>query len=305
MVLYKVYSQEHRICYFAHPCSTAVIFQTACLLITFLSPLFTSYFTSGFYYKELTYTEQPTVSFLGRYNIIINSLSSSIFSSSEARLNNYFTSNYEPSTLKTGIPRDVDGDGIIDQLTISMDVILPTSISGRSIDLWLIFQYTLNEYPLVNMQTLGLISLKAPWSLANNSTVTIYGQLRFQQEQPILSYTNVSALYGSIIDYQNNLIIPSFDDILSNYSSRAYSTRFDEQYVQWSSSDSTNLQLTIKVIVNTGPQRIRYVPSFWKEFRWTWIQYVTALLPFFYVMNKVKEFVFSNGLVRAAVRKYP
>ena len=59
MVLYKVYSQEHRIRYFADPCSTAVLFQIVCILITFLAPLFTSYFTSGFYYKELTYNEQP------------------------------------------------------------------------------------------------------------------------------------------------------------------------------------------------------------------------------------------------------
>jgi len=92
MVLYKVYSQEYRIRYFAHPCSTAVLFQIACLLFTFLPPLFTGYFTSGFYYKELSYSEQPNVTFLQRYNLIISSPSTLIFSSSEAILNNYFLS---------------------------------------------------------------------------------------------------------------------------------------------------------------------------------------------------------------------
>jgi len=307
MVLYKIYSQEHRIRYLAHPCSTAVVFQAFFLLLTFLSPLFTSYFTSGFYYKELTYTEQPQISFLGQYNIIIDSLSSFIFSSSDARLNNYFISNYYPTVLTIDIPRDVNSDGITDQQTITMDVTLPGTISDQIVNVWLIFQYTLNQYPLVNMQTLGLISLKAPSSLSTNSTVIIYGELCFQQQQPILSYINVSALEGPIIDYGTNNIVPSFDDILSDYRSRNYSTIFNEQYVQWisSSSSSSSTLLKIKVIVNNSPQLIRYVPSFWKEFRWAWIQYVTALLPFYYVANKVKEFVFSNGLVRAVVKKSP
>jgi hypothetical protein len=305
MVLYQIYSQEHRIRYFAHPYSTAVLFQIACILLTFLLPLFSSYFTSGFYYKELTYSEQPQVTFREEYNVIIGSSTSLIFSSSDARLNNYFTSSFTPSTLTTDIPRDVDGDGIIDQQTLTIDMILPQLISGEAIDIWLIFQYKLNQYPLVNMETLGLISLKAPSSLFENTTVNIYGQLRFQQREPILSYTNTSYLQGPIIDYGIYSIVPSFTDILDNYRFRNYSTRFDAQYVQWSSapSNSTNIQLTMRIVVNTGSQFIRYVPNFWKEFRWAWIQYVTGLLPFFYIANKVKEFVFSNGLVRTVIKK--
>jgi hypothetical protein len=305
MVLYKVYSQEHRIRYFSHPCSSAILFQLICLLLTFLPPLFTGYFTSEFYYKELTYTEQPNVTFHGGYDIVIDSLSSPVFSSSDARLNNYFISTYYPSTIETSIPTDVNGDGTIDQYTISINVVLPSSISDTTINLWLLFQYALIQYPLINMETLGIIPLKAPSSLSNNSTVTVYGQLSFQQRQPILSYQNDSYTAAPIINYGTYSIVPSFNDILGQYRTRNYYTTFDQQYVQWSSSDSTDRQLTIKVIVNTGPQVIRYVPSFWKVFRWAWIQYVTGLLPFIYVIHKVKEFVFSNGLVRTVVRKSP
>jgi hypothetical protein len=314
MVLYKVYSQEYRVRYFAHPCSTAVLFQMACLLFTFLPPLFTGYFTSGFYYKELTYSEQPNVTFLQRYNLMISSPSTLIFSSSDAILNNYFLSNYYPTILSTSIPRDVNGDGIVDQQTITINITAQSVSATQTIDLWLIFQYALNRYPLVNMETLGLISLNAPSPLPNYQAVTIYGQLRFHQRAPVLSYENVSSLEGPIIDYGTYSIVPSFDDILNNYRARNYSTIFDVQYVQWSPSPSTStlsssttstIQLSIKIVVNTGAQVIRYVPSFWKEFRWTWIQYVTGLLPFFYVMNKIKEFVFSNGLVRTVVKTSP
>ncbi|CAF2506195.1 unnamed protein product [Rotaria sp. Silwood2] len=308
MVFYKVYSQERRIRYFARPCSTAILFQISCLFLTFLPPLFTGYFTSGFYYKELTYSEQANVTFLEEYHLIIDSISSLRFSSSDARLNNYFGSSYYPGILRTYLPRDVDDDGINDQHNITLTVILPSTISDQIINLWLQFQYSLNRYPLMKMKTLGLISLKAPSLLsATSSKVTVYGQLRFHQREPILSYENYSSLQDPIIDFGTYSLVPSFDDILDKYSSRNYFTTFDQQYVQWSSSPSTSsfVQLTINVIVNIGPQVYRYVPSFWKEFRWSWIQYFTSLLPFFYIANKVKEFVFSNGLVRTVIRKFP
>ena len=307
MVLYKIYSQEHRIRYLANPCSVAVLFQIICVILTFLPPFFTGYFTNGFYHKELSYREQPNVTFRGKYNVIIDSVSSPIISTSDGRLNNYFITNYRSSILTMSIPRDADGDGIPDQQKITITVILSESISDTIINLWLLFQYQLNRYPLINMETLGLISLKAPSSLSDNSTVTIYGQLRFQQRQPVISYQNDSSIQGPIIDYGAYSIVPSFGDALENYTSRNYFTTFDQQYVQWSSSSLNNnsIQLTMNIVVNMGPQVIRYVPNFWREFRWSWIQYFAGLLPFYYVFNKIKEFAFSNGLVRTIVGKSP
>ncbi|UJR36039.1 hypothetical protein I4U23_028776 [Adineta vaga] len=305
MVLYKVYSQDHRIRYFAHPCSSAVFFQLCCLLLTFLPPLFTSYFTSGFYYKELTYSEQPRISYHGKYQIIIGSASSLVFSSSDARQNNYFISNYYPTTLRTAIPRDTDGDNIIDQQTIILNVILPQSIADSTVNLWLMFQYKLNQYSTISMETLGLISLKAPTTLADNATVTIYGQLNFHQRDPISNHSDISSISDSIINYGTYSLVPSLNEILNNYTSRNYFTTFDQDYVRWSSSSTGEPQLTLRVVLSTSLQSIRYVPSFWKEFRWAWIQYVTALLPFLYLINKVKEFVFSNRLLRTIVKKSP
>ena len=301
MVLYRVYSQDHRIRYFARPFSTAIFFQIACLLFTFLPPLFTSYFTSGFYYKELTYTEQPKVSFLRRYHVI-----SSLFSSSDAPLNDYFSSIYSVSTLQTGIPRDVDGDGLIDQETVLINVTTTSAFTSNTIDLWLIFQYALNRYPLVSMETLGILSLSAPRALSNYAGVTIYGRLRLVQREPLLSYRNVSAIQGSLFDYGSNSFVPSFDSISMVYRSRNYSTAFDTDYIHWTpafSGSTTNGLFTIKVVVNIGAQTFRYVPDFWKEFRWTWVQCITALLPFYYLINKVKEFFFSNRLVRTVAKK--
>ena len=306
MVLYHIYSQEHRIRYFAHPCSTATLFQILCLLLTFLPPLFTGYFTGGYYYKELSYSEQPRVSFTNEYSIVIDSPTSAIFSSSNIRLNRYYQSTYyTPSVLQASLPQDLDGDDLPDRCSITIDLATPQPIQGKTIDLWLLFDYALNQYPLINLTALGYISLKVPSELTGSSAVNVYGQLRLQQNQPIRSYENDSSLQNPIIDYGTFTVIPAFDEIWDNYTQRNYYTTFDQQYVQWSSVPSATgaTSVTITVIVNIGQQVIRYVPSFWREFRWSWIQYVAGLIPFMYVANKVKEFAFSTGLVRTVITK--
>ena len=304
MVLYHVYSQEYRVRYLAHPCSTATVFQTICVLFTFLPPLFIAYFTSGFYYKELTYTAQPNVSFLQRYNVILESSSALLFTSSDHILNQYFQSTFIPSTLRSTVPEDLDGDGMIDRHTLTIEIPLQSSIAGQRMQLWLIFRTSLNQYPSIDMETLAVISLNVPSSpppASSHTELTVYGQLQFRQRKPILSYENDSSIQNPIMDYGTYAAVPSFDEILANYDARNYSTVFKQQYVQWSSASGSN-PLTIRVVVTTGQQLIRYVPSFWKEFRWSWIQYFSVLLPFVYVMNKVKEFTFTNGLVRTVVR---
>lgn len=304
MVLYKVYSQAHRIRYFAHPCSSAVLFQICCLLLTFVPPLFTSYFTGGFYYKELTYGEQPYAAYSGKYHIIIGSPSSTtIFSSSDSRLNKYFASSYyAASSVRTGAARDTNGDGIVDQNTVTIDVVLPGAIQGRTINLWLLFQYSLNRYSTAKTEALGVVSVKAPASLLENTTATIYGQLRLHQRNAITSSTDLTS-QNPVMNFGLFSVVPSLDTVLNDYYSRDYFTTFDPDYVQWTTTAATTRQLTLKVVINTSLQSIRYVPSFWKEFRWAWIQYVTALIPFLYVMNKVKEFAFCNRLLRTFVKK--
>lgn len=306
MVLYPVYSQEHRTRYLADLCSIAFFFQIICLICTFLPPLFTGYFTSGFYYKELTYTEQPNITYLNRYNLILDSSTSSQFSSSDLRSNQFFRSQRFSSNLRSSLPEDLNKDDRPDQEIIYLDLLTSGSLAGTTIHVWLIFNYSLTRFPLVQMQTLGLFSLRVPPNVAGSSAVNVYGSLRFLQREPVTSSTNYT-INQNLLDYGSSNIQPSFDETLANYNARVFSTKFEPSYVQWSIPPSTTppttSSLTIKVVINYYPQVIRYVPSFWKEFRWAWINYVAGLVPFFYLINKVKEFAFSNGLVRTVVAR--
>lgn len=45
----------------------------------------------------------------------------------------------------------------------------------------------------------------------------------------------------------------------------------------------------------------RYSPGFWYLIKWGWVQYVSVLLIFLYIFNKVKVFVFQHQVVATVV----
>ena len=77
-------------------------------------------------------------------------------------------------------------------------------------------------------------------------------------------------------------------------------TRLKTDFVSWSSpaNDGT---FDIKIKVRYPPYNVNYVPAFWEQFKWGWIQYVAVLLPFLFVFKLAKIFIFENQLVPTVV----
>ncbi len=71
-------------------------------------------------------------------------------------------------------------------------------------------------------------------------------------------------------------------------------------YTMWKPSSNVNT-FSIKAIVRYSKQQITYIPGFWQQFKWGWIQYVAVLLPFLYVFRMIKIFIFENQLVQTIV----
>jgi transmembrane protein 231 len=57
----------------------------------------------------------------------------------------------------------------------------------------------------------------------------------------------------------------------------------------------------VKAFVRYTPFNINFVPAFWEQFKWGWIQYVAVLLPFLFVFKLAKIFIFENQLVPTVV----
>lgn len=66
-------------------------------------------------------------------------------------------------------------------------------------------------------------------------------------------------------------------------------------FVSWSNSLAEGFK--INAYVRYAPFKITYVPGFWEQFKWGWIQYISVLLPLMFVFKMIKIFIFENQLV--------
>ena len=298
MPLYEVFSHSDRYHYRAKLFSLATCFLILCTALTFLPPFLFAYFA-----------EQARVNYSSQYILLLDNSEgslSSFFSSSFATLNSISQNALIPSTSTSEL-LDTNKDGITDQISVSLQLIMNSGISIDSMNLFLIFQYELQAKQYINMQTMALMNLSPPTQISttNNPTVTIVGDLILQQRQPIQS-SGTDLIYNKSIIEPNNLAnirLSTFDSIIDNYLTRKYYTTFQSESIQWTDgTDSTSGNLlTLNILLNIRHQSIRFIPGFWQEFKWGWIQYVCVLLPFIAVFNRIKEFVFRNQFVRTLV----
>ena len=312
MTLYEIFSHSDRFHYRARLLSPATCLLILCATLTLLPPFLLAYFAGGFWRKESLYTEQPRIESSSKYILLINPKGTTdpdpFFASSYASLNSLFHDALLSGTASIS-PVDTNQDGVPDQLTCTLEIFFSTdTVAISSIDAWLVFQYELRARQRLTMETAALIHLVPPGpstTLATNPTVTVRGTLTLEQRQPIQSSGSDTTYNSSFVDSQRLLSTSSlnFGSVLNEYFSRKFYTSFQAEQSNWQPgiSPTGSNKLTVNIIVDIRPQSIRFIPGFWQEFKWGWIQYVCLLLPFVAGFNRLREFAFRNQLVRTLV----
>ena len=301
----ELFSHADRFPYRAHIISSASLVIVLCTAFTFLPPFLLPYYTGGFWMRESVYSEQPRLNNSVKYALMVDTSSATatrFFMSSYSSVNRDFVAGLIFGKVRETV-RDIDGDGLIDQIRVSFELTFPTTSTPiNSITIWLAFQFELRKRQLIRMETLAPISFVPPSSLNANTrkNITIYGQLKFEQRQPIQSAGSDTSLNTPIISADSTLSINSAA-ILGTYFSRKYYTSYQTDYISIAPPSTSTATFTVNAVVNVGRQTVRFVPGFWEEFKWGWIQYISVLLPFMYVFDRLKLFVFSNQLVRTLV----
>lgn len=57
--------------------------------------------------------------------------------------------------------------------------------------------------------------------------------------------------------------------------------------------------MEIQIFLRIPEMEIKYVPSLLQELRWAWPQYLSLVILFYWILNKLKMFVFNNRLLMA------
>lgn len=296
MVLYEVFSHAKYKRYKTNIFSKASIVQLVSIVLSLLSPFLIAYFTGGFWIYEKTSTEKPTVNFQYRFIAILNGNNDFYLASSYDTINEIYSSNYRPHVIN--VEEANSNNGYIDCLKLSIFISgIPPSELVNNAKLLLLFNSSLSTTSDVIFESIAYIES----SNANQaSQLHLIGDLEFFQTENLkqkVTYREYN--YQLLNQTTSQLEELNMNWIVEEYSKRKYGTRFKPDYVSWQNTFTYGFNITAQIRYPSF--QIVYVPWFWEQFKNGWIHYIAVLIPFLYIFNLIKTFIFENQLVPTIV----
>ncbi|KAM4603185.1 transmembrane protein 231 [Discoglossus pictus] len=296
MALYEVYSHPALLRYRAGICSKATLFLLIVLVLTYIPPLLVAYRSQGFWLKQSTYEEQPNVRF--QYQVLLiamNSTSGSYVAWSTFQGFNSLVGDQLRIPQVSAREEDKNQDGKMDQLNFKLELPLQATENVYGVQLILTFSYQLYRMSTFVMQSMAFIQYS---SAIPGAQLYINGDLKLQQRQP-LNHQGVDTRYNISVINGSSPFAGSYDitNIISSYQERNVTTVLNAPSPVWLVGRSSSDPFVIDALIRYNVETITYMPGFWEMIKFAWIQYVSVLLIFLWVFERVKIFVFQNQVL--------
>ncbi|XP_056138192.1 transmembrane protein 231 [Lampris incognitus] len=296
MAFYEVYSHPALIRYKTSVCTKATLFLVVVFCLTYIPPLLVAYRSQGFWIKRSTYEEQPVVRF--QYQTLLVALTSTkgdyVTWSTFPHFNNMQGTNLRIPTISVR-EEDQNEDGKLDRLIFRLKLPLKPEEQVYGVQLLLTFNYQLFRMSTVVMQTLAYIQ---HFSSVPGAQLYINGELRLQQRMPLphrglYNVYNVSVIDGS------SPFASSYDliNIIGTYQDRNLTTVLSCPSPVWIVGRAARAPFELNADIRYPMEVISYHPGFWETIKFAWIQYVSVLLIFLWIFNRVQTFVFQNQVL--------
>ncbi|XP_020819326.1 transmembrane protein 231 isoform X1 [Phascolarctos cinereus] len=298
MALYDLYSHPAEIIYRAGLCSKAAIFLLLATSLTYIPPLLVAFRSQGFWLKRSSYEEQPTVRY--QHEVLFVALLGSSSSGEYLAWSTFPTFNrLQGDNLRVPVvsarEEDRNYDGKVDVLHFKLELPLKPTEHVLGVQLILTFSYQLTRMSRFVMQSMAFLQSSFP---IPGAQVSVNGDLRLQQRQP-LKYRgldnryNVSVINGTSIfasDYR-------FKKIVAAYHERNVTTFLADPNPIWLVGRAAEAPFIVNAVIRYPVEVISYMPGFWEAIKFAWIQYISILLVFLWIFEKIKMFVFQNQVV--------
>ncbi|XP_055078257.1 transmembrane protein 231 [Periophthalmus magnuspinnatus] len=296
MAFYEVYSHPALIRYRSSVCTKATLFAVVALCLTYIPPLLVAYRSQGFWLKTSTYEEQPVVRF--QYEAILIATTSAqgeyVAWSTFPHFNHLVGARLRIPALSVR-EEDDNQDGKLDRLLLEMQLPLRVEEQLYSLQLLLTFSYQLFRMSTVAMQSLACVHYS---SAVPGAQLFISGDLRLQQRAP-LPHRGLYNIYNvSVIDSSSPFASAyEFDDIIRKYQQRNLTTLLSTAMPVWKPGRAPTAPFMLRAEIHYSTETITYRPGFWETIKFAWIQYVSVLLVFLWVFQRIQTFVFEKQLL--------
>ncbi|XP_053200958.1 transmembrane protein 231-like [Panonychus citri] len=307
MSLITLFSRPLIVNYKSSILSQATLFTLISWIINILYPWIIVYQTDGLWKKVDYFWEKPEIHF--KYDCIMliklrnmtTIPSDQIVWTSFPQFNNQLDQKMIRVPFITNHEDDLDLDGNYDKLTMQLVLPLEEKEKISSIKLILFFTYELKVNIDLKMDSQIILE-----SFTDNqaSKLSIVGDIKFNQKLPL---PNHKLLFksNSIFDYtdSNDLIQSSIDKMLTASQSQIFSTsmKSNSLYLWTDGSNRGENKFTIDVNLNYSDDLFHYTPGFWNTIKWAWIQYFSIYIVVYWIIQKIRLFVFHNQITSTMV----
>lgn len=296
MAAVQVYSRPALVRYRSSVCSRATLFAVVVLALTYICPLLVTYRSHGFWTKRRTYEEQPVVRF--RYEALLVAATGPagdhVVWSTFPQMNRLLGPRLRIPAVSVR-EEDQNQDGKLDLLNFRLELPLREDEKIHGVQLLLGFSYQLQRMSTVVMQTLVFIQHS---SSVPGAKLFVSGDLRLQQRAP-LPHRGLHNIYNvSVID-GSSPFASSYDleKIMRSYQRRNLTTVLSCPGPVWILGPAAGSPFELEVEVRYPLEVISYRPGFWETVKLAWVQYVSVLLVFLWVFERVQRFVFQNQVL--------
>jgi len=300
MAVYEIYAVPAYWRYKSSVCTKAFLYIVASLLLTFIPPLLVAYRSQGFWKTTNTYMEQPDITFKKQAILVLDTAVPGQFLawSTYSNLNNLLQNNLRVPVVSS-IETDNNGDGKFDQFNFTASVPLGNDEIVTSVQVLLVFDYKLYRMSTFQMESTAYATQS---SVAGGSSFTTYGDLKLDQKTP-LRHRGVDTRFNTSIIDSSSLSLSTYDftNIFRSYSARNVTTFFTNDYPVWKSGRGATQPFVIQMIINYPTEVIVYQPGFWELVKWGWVQYVSILLIFLWVFQRLNFIVFGGQLFNTII----
>ncbi|XP_054435146.1 transmembrane protein 231 [Pteronotus mesoamericanus] len=297
MALYELFSQPVERGYRAGLCSKAAVFLLLATALTYIPPLLVAFRSHGFWLKRSSYEEQPTVRFQHQvlFLALLGPEHGGFLAWSTFPAFNRLQGDHLRVPLVSTREEDRNQDGKMDMLHFKLELPLQSTEHVLGVQLILTFSYQLHRMSTFVMQSMAF--LQSSFALPG-SQLYVNGDLRLQQKQP-LSYSGLDVRYNVSVINGTSPFAYDYDltHIVAAYQERNVTTILTDPNPIWLVGRAAEAPFVVNAVIRYPVEVISYLPGFWEIIKFAWIQYVSILLIFLWIFERIKRFVFQNQVV--------
>ncbi|PZC77263.1 transmembrane protein 231 [Helicoverpa armigera] len=298
MDLYKLFSYNVEVQYVSCLISKATFFTLTTTLLNLILPFIIAYRGRGFWLRSHSFNEQPEIHFPYEYLLVVETddPSKPLECGDTNGKYEHFLKN-EENCLEFQVQEyDLNGDQKPDLLDFKFILEIPEGRTIKSIMIVFILDFQLQSVCPLHMQSLALVNKEFA---TPPSGFKYFGDLQFYQISHLPCKQNVihTKYNNSLFNFDKSNNENALDYILENYFVREVTTHTKTLFSRSQNGHAGLMQIQISLRV--PEMEIKYLPSLMEELKWAWPQYLSLVIIFYWIFDKIKRFVFQNRLVMA------